>query len=61
MALEAIGMERHGRGSGIVAILQFIGPNGMLCIGGGLIIIVLISIVSDFIKPPMETLLVRKG
>lgn len=59
--LDLVGRELHGRYSGILSLFQLIGPNGMLCIGGGLIIIVLISIVSDFIKPPIETLLVRKG
>ena len=53
--------EVHGRGSGIATILQFLGPNGVLCISGGLVIILLIFIASQFVKPPMETLLVRKG
>lgn len=53
--------EIHGRYSGIASIFQFIGPNGILCIGGGVLILFLISIISQFIKPPMETLLVRKN
>ncbi len=59
--LDLVGRELHGRYSGILSIFQLIGPNGMLCIGGGLILLLLISIISQFIKPPMETLLVRKG
>lgn len=53
--------DYHGRYRGIVSIIQLIGPNGMLCIGGGIILILLIYIISQFIKPPMETLLTRKG
>jgi len=51
----------HGRYRGIVSILQLIGPNGILCIGGVLILLLLISIISQFVKPPTETLLVRTG
>jgi hypothetical protein len=58
--LDLVGRELHGRYSGIASLFQLIGPNGVLCIGGGLLIILLISIVSQFIKPPIETLLVRK-
>ena len=42
-------------------ILQFLGPNGVLCIGGILIIIAIIIVISLFAKPPMETFLVRKN
>ncbi len=59
-SLDLIGREVHGRGSGIAAILQLLGPNGVLCLSSGLIILVLIFIVAQFIKPPVETLLVRK-
>ncbi len=59
--LDLVGRDLHGRYSGIASIFQLIGPNGILCIGGGLILLLLISIISQFIKPPMETLLVRKG
>jgi hypothetical protein len=50
----------HGRGSGISALLLLLGPNGVLCLGGGLIILMIIGIVGMFIHPPSETLLVRK-
>jgi hypothetical protein len=53
--------ELHGRYSGIGTLLQLIGPNGILCISGGIFILLLIFIVSQLVKPPMETLLVRKG
>jgi len=53
--------ELHGRYSGIGTLLQLIGPNGILCISGGIFIFLLIFIVSQFVKPPMETLLVRKS
>lgn len=53
--------ELHGRYSGIGTLLQLIGSNGVLCIGGGILVILLIFIVSQFVKPPMETLLVRKN
>lgn len=59
--LDLVGKELHGRYSGILSLFQLIGPNGMLCIGGGLILLLLISIISQFIKPPMETLLTKKG
>ena len=63
MAIEAVGVDVSGyhRGAGIALLLQLIGPNGMLCIGSGLVILTLWSIISDFIKPPMETLLVKKN
>jgi len=45
----------------LVRVAQFLGPNGILCIGGGLTLVALIIAVMLFIKPPMETLLTRKG
>ncbi len=59
-SLDLMGAEVHGRGSGIAAIMQLLGPNGVLCISGGLVILVLLIIVAQFVKPPTETLLVRK-
>lgn len=59
--LDLVGRDLHGRYSGIASLFQLIGPNGILCIGGGLILLLLISIISQFAKPPMETLLTRKG
>jgi hypothetical protein len=53
--------ELHGRYRGIGSLLQALGPNGVLCIGGGVVLLMLIYVISQFIKPPMETLLVRKG
>jgi hypothetical protein len=53
--------DYHGRYRGIASIIQLIGPNGILCIGGGIVLLMLIYVISQFIKPPMETLLVRKG
>jgi hypothetical protein len=59
--LDLVGRELQGRYSGIASLLQLLGPNGVLCIGGGLMVILLISIISQFAKPPMETLLIRNG
>jgi hypothetical protein len=50
----------HGRGSGISALLQLLGPNGVLCLGGGIIILMIIGMIGMFINPPSETLLIRK-
>jgi len=58
--LDLVGRELHGRYSGIASLFQLIGPNGVLCIGGGLILLLLVFIISQFVKPPTETLLVRK-
>jgi hypothetical protein len=52
--------ELHGKYSGIGTLIQWIGPNGMLCIGGGFLILLLISTISSFIKPPTETHLTKK-
>jgi hypothetical protein len=59
--LDLVGKELHGKYSGIGTLLQLIGPNGMLCIGSGVILLILFSIISQFIKPPLETHLIRKG
>lgn len=63
VAQGIIGEEINGsaRARGLGAILQFLGPNGVLCIGGILLLIAIVIVVSLFAKPPMETLLVRKS
>jgi len=58
--LDLGGRELHGRYSGIASLFQWIGSNGVLCICGGLILLLLVFIISQFVKPPTETLLVRK-
>lgn len=47
------------RARGIATLLLLIGPNGFLCIGAGLLIIVTIAMISSLRKPPQETVLTR--
>jgi hypothetical protein len=46
------------RARGIAALLLLIGPNGFLCIGGVLLVIILFALISSLAKPPEETVLV---
>jgi thioredoxin-like negative regulator of GroEL len=48
------------RTRGIVAILDLLGPGGVACIGGVLLLIVLASMINSLIKPPLVTTLLRK-
>lgn len=45
---------------GIVALLMLIGPNGILCLGGGLALLGIISMILSLSKPPVETILIRE-
>jgi len=60
-ALDPSSNPTHGRGSSISALLQLLGPNGVLCLGGGIIILLILGIAAVFINPPRETLLVRRS
>jgi hypothetical protein len=47
------------RSRAIGNLLLLIGPNGGLCIGGGILLLVIISVISSLAKPPQETVLTR--
>jgi len=49
------------RARGLANLILLIGPNGMLCIGGVLFLIVTIALISSLAKPPEETVLTRPG
>lgn len=49
------------RTRGIIILLDWIGPGGVACIGGGLFLLVLISMVMSLAKPPLVTTLLRKN
>ena len=53
------GMGGSARARGMAALLLLIGPNGFLCIGGVLLVIVIIAMISSLSKPPEETVLTR--
>jgi hypothetical protein len=44
---------------GLAAILSLIGPTGFLCIGGVVLIFVILAMISSLRKPPEEIVLVR--
>jgi hypothetical protein len=45
----------------LATIVQALGPNGVLCIGGGITLLFLLFIIYMFVNPPMETYLLREG
>jgi len=47
------------RARGLAHLILLIGPNGFLCIGGVLFLIVIIAMISSSAKPPEETVLTR--
>ncbi|MGB8984484.1 MAG: hypothetical protein WCC12_21640 [Anaerolineales bacterium] len=47
------------RARGLAALLLLIGPNGFLCIGGLVLVVVILAMVSSLRKPPEETVLAR--
>ncbi len=49
------------RTRGIIILLDWIGPGGVVCIGGGLFLLVLFSMVMSLAKPPLVTTLLRKN
>lgn len=59
---QGLAREDHITGSararGIATLVLMIGPNGFLCIGGVLLVIVLLALISSLAKPPEETVLV---
>ncbi len=58
--IEAEGrMGGSARARGIATLLLLIGPNGFLCIGTVLLVIVVIAMISSLRKPPEETVLTR--
>lgn len=48
------------RTRGILALLELIGPNGVLCIGGVFLLLCIVLLVRWGLKPPLETILTRK-
>lgn len=48
------------RARGLANLLLLIGPNGFLCIGGVLMLIIMIAFISSLSKPPEETVLMHK-
>ncbi len=54
------GMGGSARARGIAALLLLIGPNGFLCIGGLVLIVVIVAMVASLRKPPEETVLARE-
>jgi hypothetical protein len=46
---------------GITILLELLGPNGVMCIGVILLLIVVLGTVSRFAKPPLITKLLPKG
>jgi hypothetical protein len=44
---------------GFVALLMLIGPNGILCLGGGLTVLLIVAMILSLAKPPVETILAR--
>jgi hypothetical protein len=57
--LAGDGMVGSARARGIANLLLLIGPNGFLCIGGVLTVIVIIFTIASLRKPPEETVLAR--
>ena len=61
----AQGLAEEGRVSGSARarglgnLILLIGPNGMLCIGGVFLLIVIVAMIASFAKPPEETVLAR--
>lgn len=49
------------RTRGMAALLDLLGPGGVACIGGGLLLIILASMINSLIKPPLITTLLRKN
>ncbi len=47
------------RTRGLANLIMLIGPNGFLCIGGVLFLVVIIAMISSFAKPPEETVLTQ--
>jgi len=47
------------RARGIANLLLLIGPNGFLCLGGILLLVVIVALISSLAKPPEETVLTR--
>lgn len=44
---------------GLANLILLIGPNGFLCIGGVLFLVVILAMISSFAKPPEETVLTQ--
>jgi hypothetical protein len=53
------GMAGSARARGLAALLLLIGPNGFLCIGGLVLVVVIVAMISSLRKPPEETILAR--
>lgn len=48
------------RTRGLITLINLLGPGGIACIGGGLFLLFLFSMVSSLLKPPLVTRLTRK-
>lgn len=48
------------RTRGLITLINLLGPGGVACIGGGLFLLFLFSMVSSLRKPPLVTRLTRK-
>lgn len=59
--LQGTEIQGAGRAKSMGRILQLLGPNGVLCIGGILLIFVLIVVIYTFTHPPIETILIHKS
>lgn len=53
------GTGGSARARAIANLLLLLGPNGVLCIGGVLVLLVFLGIIFALINPPTETLLTR--
>jgi hypothetical protein len=49
------------RTRGLIILLEFLGPNGVACIGGGIFLLFLFVMVLTLVKPPLVTQLTRKA
>lgn len=60
--VQTYGVSQIGSGKTklLAILLSWIGPGGIVCIGGGILLTVLVVMVSSLINPPLETTLSRK-
>jgi hypothetical protein len=54
-------LSGSARTRGMVVLLQLIGPNGVLCIGGVFLLLSILILVRWGLNPPLETTLIPKG
>lgn len=58
---DHISPSGSARTRSIINLLDLLGPGGVACIGGGLLLVFLFSMISSLIKPPLETTFSRRS